>query len=137
MPISRSPVLRFAAFELDSRSGELRKKGDLVRLPPQPFRVLTLLATRSGEVVTRSEIRQQIWTDETFVDFDQGLNFCIRQIREALGDDAEAPQYIETLPRRGYRFLIPVDSAEAGFAAPVTRLIVLPFPIPPPHPETG
>jgi eukaryotic-like serine/threonine-protein kinase len=131
------PVLRFAGFELDPRSGELHKKGDLIRLPPQPFRVLRFLATRSGQVVTRNEIRQQIWSDETFVDFDQGLNFCIRQIRDALGDDAEAPQYIETLPRRGYRFLIPVETGEVAFTSPVTRLIVLPFRMPRPEPETA
>ena len=131
------PVLRFASFELDPRSGELRKKGDLVPLRPQALRVLTVLAARSGEVVTRDEIRQQIWSDDTFVDFDQGLNFCIRQIRESLGDDAEAPQYIETLPRRGYRFLIPVESAGKGSTPAVTRLIVLPFRMPQTEPETG
>ena len=137
MPAAPSQVLRFASFELDPRSGELRKKGDLVRLPPQPFKVLAFLASRSGDVVTRSEIRQQIWSNETFVDFDQGLNFCIRQIRDALGDDAEAPQFIETLPRRGYRFLIPVESGNVGLAAPVTRLIVLPFRMPRSEPETA
>ena len=131
------PVLRFAGFELDPRSGELRKKGDLVPLRPQALRVLTVLATRSGDVVTREEIRQQIWSEDTFVDFDQGLNFCIRQIRESLGDDAEAPQYIETLPRRGYRFLMPVESAVTAGTAPVTRLIVLPFRMPQAEPETG
>jgi|RhiMetdeSRZDD1v2_1073273.scaffolds.fasta_scaffold29009_3 DNA-binding winged helix-turn-helix (wHTH) protein/tetratricopeptide (TPR) repeat protein len=130
-------VLRFAGFELDPRSGELRKKGDLVPLRPQALKVLTVLATRSGEVVTRDEIRQQIWSGDTFVDFDQGLNFCIRQIRESLGDDAEAPQYIETLPRRGYRFLIPVESAGKAPTSPVTRLIVLPFRMPQAEPETG
>jgi eukaryotic-like serine/threonine-protein kinase len=134
---SSSPVLRFAGFELDPRSGELRKRGDLVRLPPQPFKVLTYLAARSGEVVTRTEIRQQIWNEATFVDFDQGLNFCIRQIRDALGDDAESPQYIETLPRRGYRFLIPVEPTETGFTPPVTRLIVLPFRMPRLEAETA
>jgi TolB-like protein len=97
--------------------------------------VLPRGARRSGEVVTRSEIREQVWCDDTFVDFDQGLNFCVRQIREALGDDAEAPQYIETLPRRGYRFLMPVESAETGTAATVTRLIVLPFRMLKPDPE--
>jgi eukaryotic-like serine/threonine-protein kinase len=133
----QTPVLRFAGFELDPRSGELRSKGDLVPLRPQAVRVLTVLATRSGEVVTREEIRQQIWSKDTFVDFDQGLNFCIRQIRESLGDNAEAPQYIETLPRRGYRFLMPVESADAGRAAAVTRLIVLPFRMPQPETQTA
>jgi len=132
-----TPVLRFAGFELNPRSGELRKKGDLVPLRPQALKVLTVLAARSGEVVTRDEIRQQIWSEDTFVDFDQGLNFCIRQIRESLGDDAEAPQFIETLPRRGYRFLIPVESAGVGGTPSVTRLIVLPFRMPQAEPETG
>jgi DNA-binding winged helix-turn-helix (wHTH) protein/tetratricopeptide (TPR) repeat protein len=132
-PVTR---LRFGSFELDPRSGELRKNGELVRLPPQPFKVLSLLARRSGDVVTRSEIREQIWSDVTFVDFDQGLNFCVRQIREALGDDAGAPQYIETLPRRGYRFLLPVDSPEPSLApTSATRMIVLPFRMPRPDPE--
>src|SRR5438552_3062823 len=114
---------RFGAFELDPKSGELRKAGDQVKLPPQPFRVLTMLARRSGEVVTRKEIREQIWSEETFVDFDQGLNFCIRQIREALGDDAEAPRFIETLPRRGYRFLMPTEGGDPALPAPLARLI--------------
>src|SRR5438045_3945892 len=105
--------LRFEAFELDSASGELRRQGDRVKLPPQPFRVLELLVRRSGEVVTRNEIRERVWCDDTFVDFEQGLNFCIRQIRETLGDTAGAPHFIETLPRRGYRFLVPVETAGA------------------------
>src|SRR5262250_3030280 len=102
-------LLRFDLFELDTAASELRRNGERIKLPPQPFRVLELLVRRGGEVVTREEIRQRIWQEDTFVDFDQGLNFCIRQIREAVGDTAEAPQYIETLPRRGYRFLVPVE----------------------------
>lgn len=129
-------LFRFGAFDLDPKSGELRKDGDPVKLPPQPFKVLTLLAQRSGEVVTRNEIRAQIWSEETFVDFDQGLNFCIRQIREALGDDAEAPRFIETLPRRGYRFLMPIEGGDEGVASRLTRLIVLPFRMLRPDPET-
>jgi DNA-binding winged helix-turn-helix (wHTH) protein/TolB-like protein len=129
-------LFRFGAFELDPKSGELRKDGDPVKLPPQPFKVLTLLARRSGEAVTRNEIREQIWSDETFVDFDQGLNFCIRQIREALGDDAEAPRFIETLPRRGYRFLMPTEGGDAAGTARLARLIVLPFRMLRPDPET-
>ena len=96
-------------------AGELRRNGDRIKLPPQPFRVLELLVRRSGEVLTRAEIRERIWRDDTFVDFEQGLNFCIRQIREAVGDTADAPRFIETLPRRGYRFLLPVETpAPAG-----------------------
>src|SRR4029450_5663146 len=121
-------VLRFGSFDLDLKNGELSKSGELIKLPPQPTKVLGVLARRAAQVVSRAEIREQVWHDETFVDFDQGLNFCIRQIREALGDDADAPRYIETLPRRGYRFLMPVESANAsGDGATATRLIVVPF----------
>ena len=124
--MAQPEMLRFGPFELDSKSGELRKNAELVKLSPQPLKLLALLAQRSGEMVTRDEIRRRIWTDGTFVDFDQGLNFCIRQIREALGDDAVAPRFIETLPRRGYRFLQPVES-QATTSSRVPRLIVLPF----------
>jgi TolB-like protein len=117
----------FGAFELDAATGELRQHGDLIKLAPQPLKVLELLARRSGEIVTREEIRKHIWEGDTFVDFEQGLNFCIRQIREALGDTAGAPRFIETLPRRGYRFLLPVTSAGAVQPKRITRLIVLPF----------
>src|SRR5262245_44995699 len=118
--------LRFDVFELDTGAAELRKNGDRVKLPPQPFKVLELLVRRGGEVLTRAEIRDRIWSD-SFVDFEQGLNFCIRQIREALGDTAETPRFIETLPRRGYRFLIPVEAPVTPEAKTVKRLIVLPF----------
>ena len=120
-------TVRFGRFELDPKKGELRKDGEIIPLPPQPFKVLLSLATRTGDVVTRDEIRRDIWGGDTFVDFDQALNFCIRQIREALNDDAHAPQYIETLRRRGYRFLPPVETGAAAAPARVTRLIVLPF----------
>jgi DNA-binding winged helix-turn-helix (wHTH) protein/tetratricopeptide (TPR) repeat protein len=121
----------FGGFELSPATGELRQRGDLVKLPPQPFKVLELLARRSGDVVTRTEIRDHLWSGDTFVDFEQGLNFCIRQIREALGDTADAPRFIETLPRRGYRFVMPVTMPAAEPVgrqpAQVRRLIVLPF----------
>jgi TolB-like protein/Flp pilus assembly protein TadD len=122
--------LRFETFELDLASGELRKGQTLVRLQPQPFKVLALLARRAGELVRRDEIQKQVWTDDTFVDFDQGLNYCIRQIRSALCDDAEAPGFIETVPRRGYRFLPIVEEISAPLLPPVARrvmLAVLPF----------
>src|SRR5215470_6102747 len=125
--MSAQAVLRFGPFELDSRVGELRQHGDLVKLQPQPLKVLEFLARRAGEPVTRTEIREHVWCGDTFVDFEQGLNFCVRQIREALGDTADAPRFIETLPRRGYRFLLPV-TADGGAPPPrETRLIVLPF----------
>lgn len=129
-------ILRFGPFDLDPKAAELRKDGEIVRLPPQPFKVLMSLASRSGDVVTRDEIRQQIWNDETFVDFDQALNFCIRQIREALDDDANAPRYIQTLPRRGYRFVAAVQRERREAPPAVTRLIVLPFRMLRPDPET-
>jgi DNA-binding winged helix-turn-helix (wHTH) protein/TolB-like protein len=96
---------RFDTFELDSESGELRKSGTLLKLHPQPFRVLILLVERAGQLVSREEIRRCLWTDSTFVDFEHGINFSINQIRVALGDSAEKPRYVETLPRRGYRFV--------------------------------
>jgi DNA-binding winged helix-turn-helix (wHTH) protein/tetratricopeptide (TPR) repeat protein len=134
--MSVTPGLRFGAFELDPSTGELRQRGDLVKLAAQPLKVLGLLVRRAGEVVTRQEFREHVWTGDTFVDFEQGLNFCIRQVREALGDTADAPRYIETLPRRGYRFLMPVTTAAREPAAKVTRLIVLPFTMLRPDPET-
>ena len=98
-------VLRFGVFEMDLRAGELRRSGHMVRIQPQPFKVLSLLASRPGEVITREEIQAEVWAAGTFVDFEQSLNFCIRQIRSALGDNALAPRYVETLPRRGYRWV--------------------------------
>src|SRR5215831_15476752 len=135
--MSESPTtLRFDAFELDTGSGELRKNGDRIKLPPQPFKILELLARRSGEVLTRTEIRERIWSDDTFVDFEQSMNFCIRQIREAVGDTADAPRFIETLPRRGYRFLLPVEAPAPLAPKTSRRLIVLPFRMLRPDPET-
>ena len=134
--MSGRSILRFAAFELHPDTGELRHGAGVLKLAPQPFKVLELLARRGGEVVTRGEIRDHVWSGDTFVDFDQGLNFCIRQIREVLGDTADAPQFIETLPRRGYRFLMPVHDSTPVATIRVTRLIVLPFRMLRPDPET-
>lgn len=103
-------MIRFGPFTLDARSGELRRDGALVPLAPQPFRLLLALASRPGELVTREELRQQVWDDGTFVDFERGLNFCVLQTRTALGDDAKQPAYIETLPKRGYRFVAAIDA---------------------------
>src|SRR6202012_1041782 len=129
-------IFRFDIFELDTGSGELRRNGERIKLPPQPFRVLELLIRRSGEVLSRSEIRESIWRDDTFVDFEQGLNFCIRQIREAVGHPADAPRFIETLPRRGYRFLHPLETQVRAEPQAIKRLIVLPFRMLRPDPET-
>ena len=134
--MSSRSVLRFAAFELHPATGELRQGGRVLKLAPQPFKVLDLLARSGGEVVTRAEIRDHLWSGETFVNFDQGLNFCIRQIREVLGDTADAPRFIETLPRRGYRFLKPVSDSASAASLRVTRLIVLPFRMLRPDPDT-
>jgi DNA-binding winged helix-turn-helix (wHTH) protein len=100
--------LRFGLFELDLLTEELRKAGRLVRLRRQPVLVLAALASRPGDLVTRGELRRLVWPDTTFVDFDQGLNSCVRDIRAALGDTALSPRFVETLPRRGYRFVAPV-----------------------------
>ena len=104
-------VFRFGKFELDARSGELRRHGLKIRLPDQSFQILLMLLDRAGEVVTRDDLRQQLWTSTTFVDFDVGLNSAVRKLREALDDSAENPRFVETLPRRGYRFIAPVQPA--------------------------
>ena len=111
-----APRLRFEPFELDLRSGELWKAGTLLKLGPQPFRILAFLALNPGNVVTRDEIRQHIWGDGTVVDFDQRLNACINQIRSVLGDDPDLPRYVETLPRRGYRWVGPAAVASPDIA---------------------
>ncbi len=110
--IAGQSSIRFGEFELELRSGELRKDGSPVKLQPQPLKVLALLVANAGRLVTREEIQRAVWDGETFVDFEHGLNFCIKQIRTALGDNAQAPLYIETLPRRGYRFIASVEKSE-------------------------
>jgi len=105
-----SGVVRFATFQVDLRSGELRKQGVKIKLQEQPFRVLTVLLQRPGEVVTREELRNQNWPPDTFVDFENSLNTAINKLRDALGDSADNPRFIETLPRRGYRFIASVIS---------------------------
>ena len=106
-------TVRFAGFELNLQTGELRQDGVAIRLQPQPTLILALLASRPGSLVTREEIQQRIWGAETFVDFDAGLNSAIRQIRHALQDNTEAPRFIETVPRRGYRFLARLEKIPA------------------------
>ncbi len=106
-------ILRFAVFEVDLAAGELRKNGTRIRLQEQPFQILVYLLDRAGEVVTREELRQKLWPADTFVDFDHSLNTAVNKLREALGDSASSPRYVETLARRGYRFLAPVEPAEA------------------------
>ena len=103
-------IFRFGVFELDTQSGELRRHGLKVRLPDQSFQILKTLIGRPGEVVTRDELRRVLWTAETFVDFEVGLNSAVRKLREALDDAAENPQFVQTLPRRGYRFVASVTA---------------------------
>jgi TolB-like protein/DNA-binding winged helix-turn-helix (wHTH) protein/Tfp pilus assembly protein PilF len=105
-------ILRFAAFELNLQAHELLSNGRPVKVSPQALRLLEFLATRPGRLLTREEIRQEIWSETTFVDFEQGINKSIRQIRDALNDDAERPRFVETLPRRGYRFIANVEYSE-------------------------
>jgi DNA-binding winged helix-turn-helix (wHTH) protein len=106
-------AVRFGIFELDLRAGELRRNGSKVRLQEQPFQVLTVLLARPGEVVTREELQKKLWPADTFVDFDHSLNAAIRRLRDALGDSAENPRFVETVARRGYRFLAPLNGAAA------------------------
>src|SRR6059058_74491 len=117
-------AVRFGVFEVDLRVGELRKRGVKIKLQDQPFQILQILLERSGEVVTREELRTRIWPADTFVDFDQGLNNAIKRLREALGDSAETPRFIETIPRRGYRFIGMTGSSTPG---PIRALAVLPL----------
>jgi TolB-like protein/Flp pilus assembly protein TadD len=122
-------VVRFERFEVDLSLGQLRKGGVRVRLREQSFQVLAALLERPGEVVTRPALRRRLWGDQVFVDFESGLNTAVGRLREALGDSADRPRFIETLARRGYRFIgdvSPVPAAEPG-AAPRPRLLVLPF----------
>ena len=114
-------LLRFGVFELNLDSEEIRKDGTAIRLAPQPFRLLALLASNAGQVVTREEIQKQIWGDDTFVDFEHGMNQCIKQIRGVLNDSADRPVYVETIPRRGYRFLAPVVSKTISLAPAVVE----------------
>src|SRR6202795_4766747 len=117
-----SGLLRFGVFEVDLAAGELRKNGARLRLQEQPFQVLAVLLESAGRVVTRDELRQKIWPADTFVDFDHSLNTPVNKVREALGDSATSPRFVETVARRGYRFIAPVDSvAAAGTASVVAR----------------
>jgi cholera toxin transcriptional activator len=119
-------IVRFSVFEVDLAAGELRKKGTRIRLQEQPFQVLSVLLLHAGQVVTRDELREKIWPADTFVDFDHSLNTAVNKIRESLGDSASSPRFVETLARRGYRFIaavevktdsVAIDAATADSAA--------------------
>jgi len=126
MPLeTRSPaVLRFGTFEVDLCAGELRKQGVRIKLQEQPFHVLTALLLHPGKVVTREELRAQLWSADTFVDFDNSLNTSINKLRETLSDSAESPRFIETLPRRGYRFIAPVSSSDRKAPTQAWKIVV-------------
>ena len=125
-PAHRPSVFCFGQFELDAANGELRKGGVSLKLHPQPFQVLLLLVERPRQIVTRDEIRGCLWGGNTFVDFERGINSCVNQIRATLGDDPEKPRYVETLPRRGYRFIAAVTNGASQQRANLVPLAVLP-----------
>jgi DNA-binding winged helix-turn-helix (wHTH) protein len=106
----------FGEFELSVTAGELRRRNRRLKLQPQPFKLLLLLVRRAGNLVSRDDIRKELWPDGTFVDFDQAVNFSIKQIRDVLGDDAEHPLYIETVPKRGHRFIAPMSAPASSHA---------------------
>jgi len=120
-------IVRFGVFELDLNAGELRKSGVKMRLQGQPFQVLAVLLERAGEVVSREELQQKLWPADTFVDFDHSLNTAINKVREVLGDSASSPRFVETLARRGYRFIAPVQK-EAPPQIPEPAPTVAPVP---------
>src|SRR5208337_2700323 len=114
-PAAVARILHFGVFEADLKACELRKHGLRLKLPEQPFQVLVVLLEKPGEIVTREELRKRLWPEDTFVDFDHGLNNAVMRLREVLGDASENPRFVETIPRRGYRFIAPV----VGSAFPV------------------
>ena len=120
-------VVRFGVFELDLRAGELRKRGIKIQLHDQPLQVLALLLERPGQVVTREELKRKLWTVGTVVHFDHGLDTAINKLREALGDSADSPRFVETLPRRGYRFIGSIDNRAVEVAGPTLPIAVLPL----------
>ena len=124
---SAGRIVRFGVFEVDRVSGELRKNGSRIRLQEQPFQVLTMLLERPGEMVTREELRSKLWPADTFVDFDHSLNTAVNKLREALGDAAANPRFVQTVARRGYRFIAPVQENGSAQSIPVQS----------PSPESG
>jgi Tol biopolymer transport system component/DNA-binding winged helix-turn-helix (wHTH) protein len=134
-PASGSRLVRFGTFELDLRSGELRKAGARLNLPDQPLQFLMALLERPGEVVTRDALRQRLWAEDTFVDFEHGLNAAVKRLRDTLGDSADSPRFVETVPRRGYRFIAPVHGEgerSEGLPAPEERTEPQRTDVPPP-----
>ena len=118
MPVGEKQTLRFGPFALDLQCGQLRKHGVGLKLQGQPIQVLEILLEKPGQLVTRDEIRQRLWTSDTFVDFDHSLNSAVKKLRQTLGDEADTPRYIETLPKRGYRFIGEVEREEPKEESP-------------------
>jgi DNA-binding winged helix-turn-helix (wHTH) protein/TolB-like protein len=114
-------IYRFGTFEFDSETGELRRNGRAIALEPQPAKALTLLLSKPDEVVTREELKAAVWGSETHVDFDRGIAYCISQVRTALGDNAENPRFIQTLPRQGFRFIAPVSQPDVPVSTPAAQ----------------
>lgn len=129
-------VMRFGIFELDAQTLELRRQGRLIHLRHQPARVLTMLLERAGRLVSRDEITNELWASDIDVDVEQGLNHCVKEIRAALGDWPEAPRYIQTLPRRGYRMLMEVQTTRETRGQGETEAASAPPPQPPSAPES-
>src|SRR5579864_3090046 len=115
--IPRKHLFRFGVFEADQHTGELRKQGRRMQLQGQPFDILIMLLERPGELVSRTQIRERLWPDGTFVDFDHSLNTAVNKIRDVLGDSASSPRFVETLARRGYRFIAPVQIVNGSSVA--------------------
>ena len=149
LPAEFQPLVRFGEFQLDLEAGELRNNGSKSSLQGQPLQILSLLLENPGRVVTREELKKELWPSDTFVDFDQSLNRAVNRLREALGDSAEQPRFVETLPRRGYRFIAPVAKDEpnvdpglsTAHQSPITlnlisRDVAAPITAPTSHPPT-
>ena len=124
---------RFGTFDFDPDSGELRKNGRAVALEPQPAKALALLLSKGGEIASRDELRDAVWGKDTHVDFDRGLAYCISQIRTALGDSGDNPRFVQTIPKRGFKFIAPLSGGISGPASPVAPILPMP-PIQPPPP---
>ena len=127
-------IHRFGTFEFDADSGELRKNGRAVALEPQPAKALALLLSNGGEIVSREDLRDAVWGRATHVDFDRGLAYCISQIRTALGDSGDNPRFVQTIPKRGFKFIAPLASNPAVSASPVAPILPMPPPRPPAAP---
>src|SRR5246500_4910355 len=129
MTTQPASLYRFGIFEVDLRTGELRRNGIKLKIQEQSLQVLAMLLAEPGALVTREELRNRLWSTDTFVDFDHSINAAIKRLRDALGDSAENPRYVETVARRGYRFLAPVSSGNGNGAIHAQPIAVEPAPL--------